>query len=264
VISSTTRCGIDSQGGIHYIHFLHIFKKSAHLKKLVIAIDGPAASGKSTTARLVAGRLGYLHVDTGAMYRAMTLKVLSAGIDPGDTARVGTLAGGTTVTISVSGGVTGILLDGADVTGRIRTPEITRAVSQVSSIAAVRMVMVREQRRLASGGGVVLEGRDIGTVVLPDADVKIFLVADETERARRRQKELLEKQVEVPLEVLVDEIHERDRKDSSRDLSPLRRAADAFEVDTSGLTIEGQVERILEIVRAAEEKLRSREEPHRG
>ncbi len=234
------------------------------MKKLVIAIDGPAASGKSTTARLVAGRLGYLHVDTGAMYRAMTLKILSAGISPDDTGEVGRLAGKTRITISVSGGVTGVFLDGVDVTGKIRSPEVTRAVSQVSSIAAVRELMVSEQRRLASAGGVVLEGRDIGTVVLPDADVKIFLVADETERARRRQKELREKKVDVMLEDLVHEIHERDRKDSSRDLSPLRRAADAVEVDTSGLTVEGQVAKILHIVEGAKEKLGPRQGTDRG
>jgi len=218
------------------------------LKKLVIAIDGPAASGKSTTARLVAGRLGYLHVDTGAMYRAITLKVLSAGINPDDSVEVGKLAEKTGITISVSGDSTGVILDGTDVTGKIRTPEVTRAVSQISSIPAVRKLMVAEQRRLASGGGVVLEGRDIGTVVLPDADVKIFLVADESERARRRQKQLREKKVEVMLGDLLSEIHERDRKDSSRDMSPLRRAEDAVEVDTSGLTVDGQVGRIIDIV----------------
>jgi len=175
------------------------------LKKLVIAIDGPAASGKSTTARLVAGRLGYLHVDTGAMYRAMTYKVLAAGIDPGETGRVADLARETGITISETDGKAEVFLDGVDVGGRIRTPEVTRAVSQVSSVAAVRELMVREQRRLAATGGVVLEGRDIGTVVLPDADVKIFLVADETERARRRQRELREKDVEVTLDDLLGE-----------------------------------------------------------
>jgi len=231
------------------------------LKKLVIAIDGPAASGKSTTARLVAGRLGYLHVDTGAMYRAMTYKVLAAGIDPGETGRVADLARETGITISETDGKAEVFLDGVDVGGRIRTPEVTRAVSQVSSVAAVRELMVREQRRLAATGGVVLEGRDIGTVVLPDADVKIFLVADETERARRRQRELREKDVEVTLDDLLGEIHERDRKDSSRDLSPLRRSEDAVEVDTSGLTVEGQVERILEIVRVT---LNRREHDARG
>ncbi|HLA99797.1 MAG TPA: (d)CMP kinase [Bacteroidota bacterium] len=231
------------------------------MKKLVIAIDGPAASGKSTTARLVAGRLGYLHVDTGAMYRAMTYKVLAAGIDPGETGRVADLARETGITISETDGKAEVFLDGVDVGGRIRTPEVTRAVSQVSSVAAVRELMVREQRRLAATGGVVLEGRDIGTVVLPDADVKIFLVADETERARRRQRELREKDVEVTLDDLLGEIHERDRKDSSRDLSPLRRSEDAVEVDTSGLTVEGQVERILEIVRVT---LNRREHDARG
>lgn len=194
-------------------------------------------------------RLGYIHVDTGAMYRAMTLKVLSAGINPYDSGEVIRLAADSVITISDSDGDSGVFLDGENVGGKIRNPEVTRAVSQISTIAAVRELMVKEQRRLASGGGVVLEGRDIGTVVLPDADVKIFLIADETERARRRQKELLEKEIEVPLDDLVNEIHERDRKDSSRHLSPLRRATDAVEVDTSGLTVEDQVEKILNIIR---------------
>jgi len=181
----------------------------------------------------------------------MTLKVLSSGINPDDSPEIGRLASRTDIRFTVSGGVPRVLLDGVDVSGRIRTPEVTAAVSQVSSIGAVRELMVREQRRLASGGGVVLEGRDIGTVVLPGADVKIFLIADETERARRRQRELLEKNVEVVLDDLVSEIHERDRRDSSRDLSPLRRAPDAVEVDTSGLTVDQQVETILGIVEEA-------------
>ncbi|HLF15310.1 MAG TPA: (d)CMP kinase [Bacteroidota bacterium] len=219
------------------------------MKKLVIAIDGPAASGKSTTARLVAERLGYLHVDTGSMYRAMTLKVLRSGVDPADAPGVDALAHTTEITITTESGRPGVRLDGVDVSHEIRSPEVTRAVSQVSSLRSVRELMVREQRRLAAGGAVVLEGRDIGSVVLPGADVKIFLVADSAERARRRRKELLETGVEVGSEELEAEIRERDRKDSSRDISPLRKADDAIEVDTSGLTVSEQVERILEVVR---------------
>jgi cytidylate kinase len=232
-------------GGIHYINFLEFFKKSSGLKKLVIAIDGPAASGKSTTARLVAERLGYLHVDTGGMYRAMTLKILRTGIDPGDTAAVDALARATKIGIESGGGDPTILIDGEDVTGSLRTPEVTRAVSQVSAIRSVRELMVREQRRLAAGGGVVLEGRDIGSVVLPGAEIKIFLVADPSERARRRRMELLRQGVDIGLGELESEIRERDRKDSSREISPLRKTDDAVEVDTSGLTVEEQVGRIL-------------------
>jgi cytidylate kinase len=218
------------------------------LKKLVIAIDGPAASGKSTTARLVAGRLGYLHIDTGAMYRAMTVKVLRAGIDPADEAAVGALADGTRITVTTDAGCQGVELDGEDVTDEIRTPEVTRAVSQVSAQRSVRNLMVREQRRLAEGGGAVLEGRDIGSVVLPDADVKIFLVAEPAERAKRRRKELLERGIDVGLDELETEIGERDRLDSTRGISPLRRADDAVEVDTSRLTIPEQVDLIIDII----------------
>jgi cytidylate kinase len=231
--------------GIHYINFLEFFKKSSRLKKLVIAIDGPAASGKSTTARLVAERMGYLHVDTGGMYRAMTLKILRAGVDPADTTAVDALARSTGVRIETAGGTTAILLDGEDVSDAIRTPEVTRAVSQVSAVRSVRELMVREQRRLAAGGGVVLEGRDIGSVVLPGADVKIFLVAEPSERARRRRKELLGQGIDIGLDELESEIRERDRKDSSREISPLRKAVGAVEVDTSKLTVEEQVGRIL-------------------
>ena len=218
------------------------------MKKLVIAIDGPAASGKSTTARLVAARLGYLHVDTGGMYRAMTLKILRAGIDPADLPSVDALARSTKIGIDAAGGRAAIVLDGEDVSGMIRTPDVTRAVSQVSAIRSVRELMVREQRRLAAGGGVVLEGRDIGSVVLPDADIKIFLVADPAERARRRRKELLERGIDIGLGELESEIRERDRKDSSRELSPLRKAEGAVEVDTSALTVDEQVEMIIAVV----------------
>jgi CMP/dCMP kinase len=231
--------------GIYYINFLEFFKKSSRLKKLVIAIDGPAASGKSTTARLVAERLGYRHVDTGGMYRAMTLKILRAGIDPADTIAVDALARATGIRVETAGGTTAILLDGEDVSDAIRTPEVTRAVSQVSAVRSVRELMVREQRRLAAGGGVVLEGRDIGSVVLPEADVKIFLVAEPSERARRRRKELLAQGIDIALDELESEIRERDRKDSSREISPLRKADGAVEVDTSKLTVDEQVGRIL-------------------
>ncbi len=230
------------------LKFLKFFKKSSHLKKLVIAIDGPAASGKSTTARLVAERLGYLHVDTGAMYRAITLKVLRSGVDPADADAVAALAGVTAIAIGTQTGSPRVLLDGEDVTGQLRSAEVTRAVSQVSAVRAVRELMVGEQRRLAAGGGVVLEGRDIGSVVLPDSDVKIFLVADPAERARRRRKELLEKGVDVAPEALEAEIMERDRKDSSRELSPLKKAEGAIEVDTSTLTVGQQVDTILDVV----------------
>lgn len=215
------------------------------MKKLVIAIDGPAASGKSTTSKLTAERLGYLHVDTGAMYRAMTLKVLEQHIDVNDEAKIGQLAEQTEIRLEQVKGTLKVLLDNRDVSDAIRSQKVTKAVSAVSSFKVVREVMVREQRRMGEHGGIVLEGRDIGTVVFPDADLKIFMIAQVEERARRRQIELQKQQVDIPLQQLVDEIIERDGKDSKRDISPLRKADDAIVLDTSNLSIEQQVEFIV-------------------
>ncbi len=216
------------------------------MKKIVIAIDGPAASGKSTTAKLVAERLGYLFVDTGAMYRAVTLKVLEKGIDPKDSDAIARLLEKTEVKLELNNGRLKLLLDGVDVTNKIRKPEITRAVSTVSSIKKVREAMVREQRRMGEQGGIVLEGRDIGTVVFPNADLKIFMVANMRERAKRRQKDLAEQGTKVDLPELIHEIEERDKRDSTREASPLKRAPDAIELDNSELTLEQQADFIVE------------------
>ena len=217
-------------------------ENALNLKKLVIAIDGPAASGKSTTSKLIAQRLGYLYVDTGAMYRAMTLKILEHKIDLDDHDAIARVAAKTEIRLKQIDGELKVFLDGRDVSRLIRSPQVTRAVSAISMIDAVREVMVREQRRMGKGGGVVLEGRDIGTVVFPDADVKVYMVADVERRARRRQKDLEKQGVEVSLDDLKIEIAERDRKDSQRSISPLRRADDAIVVDTSDMTINEQVE----------------------
>lgn len=219
------------------------------MKKIVIAIDGPAAAGKSTTARRVAQILGYLHIDTGAMYRALTLKILRSNISLEAAEAIENLTEATTVRLERYDGENRVLVDGKDVTGDIRTPEVTKAVSRISGYAFVRRVMVREQRKLAEAGGVVLEGRDIGTVVLPHADLKIFMVANVSERARRRKKDLAEVGIEVDAKTLVDEINQRDQQDSTRDVSPLRKASDAIELDTSSMTIEAQVEFIVEKAR---------------
>jgi cytidylate kinase len=216
---------------------------------LVIAIDGPAASGKSTTARLVAEHLGYLHIDTGAMYRAVTLKVLRSGLSPSDESRIPALLTDISVSFKRSGDTCHVLLDGEDVSDEIRTSRVTRAVSAVSSLAVVREAMVREQRKLGARGGVVLEGRDIGTVVFPDADLKVFLVAGLDARAGRRRKELRDRGLDADEKTLRSEIEERDRLDSTRAASPLRRAVDAIVVDTSNLSIEEQVSRVLEYAR---------------
>jgi len=215
---------------------------------LIIAIDGPAGSGKSTTARLVAERLHYRHIDTGAMYRAVALAALRTGADPEDGDACGRLA--ETVRIefgdAADGGQT-VTLDGDDVTRDIRTPEVTLAVSPVSAHPSVRQAMVRQQRALAEQGGAVLEGRDIGTVVLPSAEVKVYLVASTRVRAERRLKDLREQGLEPSVEDVEADIVRRDDYDSSREASPLRRAVGSVQIDTSDLTIEGQVDRIVEV-----------------
>lgn len=215
------------------------------MRKIVIAIDGPAASGKSTTAKLVAGRLGYLHIDTGAMYRAITLRVLEERIPLEDAESIRRIAEQTNIRLEKSDHANRVFLGEREVTREIRSREVTRAVSVVSSYQPVRDVLVREQRRMANEGGVVLEGRDIGTVVLPDADLKIFMVANSSERAARRKRELERSGTVVDPRVLENEILERDRKDSTRAASPLQKAADAIELDTSALTIEEQVEFVI-------------------
>jgi cytidylate kinase len=215
-------------------------------KKLVIAIDGPAASGKSTTAKLVAARLGYLHIDTGAMYRAVTLKLLRNGLAGFYSKRIATVVNETQIELRHKNSTLHVYLDGEDVTETIRTPDVTAAVSSVSSIREVRDAMVHAQRRMGREGGVVLEGRDIGTVVFPDADLKIFMVAGMDARAMRRRRELLQQGVETSLEEIKEEIRLRDEKDSTREESPLRKADDAIVLDTSDMTIEEQVEFIVQ------------------
>lgn len=215
----------------------------------VVAIDGPAASGKSTTARLAAARLGFRYLDTGAMYRALTWKVLVEGLDPADAEAVGAVAGRTRLEIVPRTGGDRFLVDGRDVTERLRDGAVTRAVSLVAAVPAARRALVRLQRDLAKDGPCVVEGRDIGTVVFPEAPVKIFLVATLAERARRRRAEL---PAPAPsLEQLVEEIRHRDAMDSSRADSPLRRADDAIDLDTTGLTIEEVVAEIVRVVRSA-------------
>lgn len=215
------------------------------MKKIIIAIDGPAASGKSTTAKLVASQLGYLHIDTGAMYRAMTLKVLRNKISAKDGKKIAELAGNTTVRLVSNQGKVRIVLDGDEVSDEIRMPEVTGMVSPVSTVPEVRKLMVNEQRAMGKDGGIVLEGRDIGTVVFPNAELKIFMLANEHERAVRRKKEFETKGVAVSLDELEKEILERDRIDSQRAVSPLRKATDAIELDTTSLSIEQQVEFIV-------------------
>jgi cytidylate kinase len=213
--------------------------------EIIITIDGTAASGKSTTAREVAERLGYLYLDTGAMYRAITLKVLKEEVDPGDGRKLSQLVRRTDVKIDRKGRV---WLDGADVSSEIRSPGVDRIVSLVSAIPVVRERLVSIQREIGKIGGIVCEGRDIGTVVFPEAEVKIYMYADLTERAKRRTKELREKEMVVDQEEVEAGLQERDRLDSSRSHSPLVVPDGAIVIDTTHLTREEQANRVLEEV----------------
>lgn len=205
----------------------------------VIAIDGPAGSGKSTVAKAVASRLGLAYLDTGAMYRAVAFAAIRRGIDPDDTERVAELARQVDLEVGET-----VKVDGADATIEIRSPEVTRAVSVVAANPAVRVEMVARQREWAAGhdGGVV-EGRDIGTVVFPDAEVKVYLTADDSERASRRSKEMLDLQYD---QVAAD-IARRDHADSTRAASPLSVAPDAVVLDTTGLGVDAVVSTVLDM-----------------
>ncbi len=216
------------------------------MKDLTIAIDGPAASGKSTTAKLLAQKLGLVPIDTGAMYRAVTLKVLRLGIDPNDEKAVVEIARNSDIWQECRNGKLITYLDGEDVSEAIRSPEVSENVSIVARYPGVRKVLVELQRKLAKRGGVVVEGRDIGTYVLPDADLKVFMKASIEERVRRRVKELRDKGVEVSEEVVRKELEMRDEIDSGRAFAPLKPAKDAFILDTTNLTIEEQVKKIIE------------------
>jgi CMP/dCMP kinase len=215
-----------------------------------VAIDGPAGAGKSTIGALVAERLGYLYLDTGAMYRAVALAAMRRGIDPDDGPRLTRLAGEIRIAIGPptvrDGRAYTVLLDGADVTWDIRTPEIDRIVSQVARVPYVRDVMVEQQREIASRGRIVMVGRDIGTVVLPDAERKIFLTASASERARRREEELAARGEKRSRQELLAEILRRDELDSKRTVSPLRAADDAIVVETDGLTVRQALDRVLQ------------------
>jgi len=204
-------------------------------EKLIVAIDGPVGSGKSTVARRVAEMLGYAHLDSGAMYRAVAWKALRDQVPLDSPEQLSSLARGARIDLVSQDGRLRVLLDGEDITDEIRTPEVSQAASVVAAIPGVRQPMVEEQRRAGAGGGVVMEGRDIGSVVFPHADLKIFLDASPEVRAARRQREHEEKGEPMSFEQVLAEVHERDRRDRERKTSPLVRAADAVVVDNTAM-----------------------------
>ncbi len=218
-------------------------------KKFIIAIDGPAGSGKSTSAKIVARRLGFLYIDTGAMYRAITYLALKKGIIENNNSIIEETKH-SKIELKHSDGITTVLLNDENITDFIRTPEVNFNVSDVSKIQKVREILVQKQRQMAEENfGVVMEGRDITTVVFPDADVKVFMTASIEQRAERRVKEYEEKGVDVAIDDIRKNLLDRDRIDSSRNVSPLTKAPDAIEVNTSDVTIEEQVKIILNKVK---------------
>jgi cytidylate kinase len=216
------------------------------MDKTVIAIDGPAASGKSTTARLVARRLGFLYLDTGAMYRAITLKALEEGVDVNDEEGLEKLAAGSRIRFRTQDGANRILLDGRDVSDRIREPSVNQNVSYVSMHKKVRRLLVQMQKKMGQENDLVAEGRDTTTVVFPRA-FKVYLDADLKVRARRRLLELEQKGIRTTVEDQMESIARRDKLDSEREASPLLRHKDAVVVDTTNLTIEQQVEQVIRL-----------------
>jgi cytidylate kinase len=215
------------------------------MQKLTIAIDGPAGSGKSSVARRVASILGYLYMDSGAMYRAVALKSLRKKLSLGDDRALSAIARETHIELrrptpeqEAAGAKNRVFLDGAEVTEEIRTQEVAQAASRLATVQEVREILVAEQQRAGAGGGIVMEGRDIGTVVFPAAELKIFLEATPEVRAERRWKEHLEKGDHITLEEVVKEVYDRDQRDRERKVSPLVRAADAVLVDNTSMGIE--------------------------
>jgi CMP/dCMP kinase len=216
---------------------------------LIIAIDGPSAAGKSTLAKRLARDLGFIYLDTGAMYRALALKVLTEGIDFSNDSALEELIGRTGIDLVETGGTLKVLLDGKDVSAEIRTPEVSQMASKTSALKLVRHWMLILQRNLGQRGNVVAEGRDIGTVVFPNAEVKIYLDATAQERARRRVEELRKAGREVSLDETLREMRERDKRDSERDLAPLRKAKDAIAIDSTSLDADALVQRVMQQIR---------------
>jgi cytidylate kinase len=230
--------------------FHKLLERLSSIKKISIAIDGPAGSGKSTTAKLVAKELELQYIDTGAMYRAVALKLIKSDINQNNEKAISEATKNIKINFGTENDLPIIILDGEDVTEAIRTIEVTNLSSQISTIQNVREALVDIQKKLGKSGGVVMEGRDIGTVVLPNAEVKIFLVASLQERTKRRHVELQKQGIEKDFDELQKEILTRDVRDSSRSNSPLKKADDAIELDTTSLSIEEQVNEIVSIAKS--------------
>ena len=212
---------------------------------IVIAVDGPSGAGKSTISRALSQQLGYLEIDTGAMYRAMAWLARETGLDFDDTEAVDQFSQQADVSLRLVEGKTVVTVNGIDVTGQIRTPEISMLTSLISALAPIRQAMTTLQRRIGARGGVVLDGRDIGTVVFPDAELKFFLSASAEERGRRRYIELQQKGIATSLEETIADVIARDRQDSERALAPLRQADDAIAIDSTGMTIDAVVAQMM-------------------
>ena len=217
-------------------------------KKISVAIDGPAAAGKSTVAKIVAEQFAYIYIDTGAMYRALTLKALTNHINIEDEDALYQLLLNSNLVLKPSENGQLVFLDGENVTEAIRSTTVTNSVSAVAKHAAVRKEMVRIQQELAGNGGIVMDGRDIGTHVLPNAELKVFLIASVEERANRRHAENVAKGFPSDLETLKQEIADRDRYDSEREVAPLKKAEDAIEIDTTSLNIHQVAESIISLI----------------
>jgi cytidylate kinase len=216
-------------------------------RKINIAIDGPAGAGKSSVARRVADKLGYIYIDTGAMYRAVTFAVLESGLSVEQEDQISTMLEHVQVSFHIVNQEQRVFLNGADVSEPIRTPEVSRNVSKIASYKAVRELLVRQQRQMADAGGVVMDGRDIGTAVLPNAELKIYLTASVEERARRRFEETKGTANEIPYAQLIEEIAARDAADMSREISPLVQASDAVLVDSTSMNMQQVIDHFYKL-----------------
>jgi CMP/dCMP kinase len=219
-------------------------------KYYIIAVDGPSGAGKSTVSQKLAEKLGYLYLDTGAMYRAAALKALRLGLDLDQSDSVAKIADELDISLGQEAGALKVLLSGEDVSAEIRRPEMGMAASKISRHRVIREKLWQLQRRLGEKGGVVAEGRDMGTVVFPQADFKFFVTASPEERAKRRHSELAQKGYQVDYHKILEDVRQRDEQDSKRELAPLKPAADAVEVDTTALDIDQVVEKILGFISA--------------